>query len=138
LRERYDEVKDTGYQIMIIAPSNRIFLEKFIEAFGPFPFTIYGDPERSLYRSMGHHTMNKGKLLLKAGVAYLKGGSKAFIPEDQEQQKLVKEALKTHDIFIQGGTWIYDEKGTIIWKHIDQSPEDHASIHEILEVLKRN
>jgi hypothetical protein len=137
LRDRYDEINNTGFQLIVIAPSIRSYLEKFDEAFGPFPFPIYGDPERALYRSMGHPTMNKSKLLLKAGVAFLKGGSKAFMPQDPSQQQLVKEAMKTHDIFIQGGSWIYNEKGNVLWSHIDQSPEDHATIDQLLMELRK-
>jgi hypothetical protein len=136
LRDQYQTIRETGYQVVIIAPSSGPFLEKFTAAFGPFPFMIYGDPERQLFRSMGHHSMNKGKLLLKAGMAYLKGGSKAFMPENATQQTLVKEALKTHDIFIQGGTWVFSESGSVLWSHKDDSPEDHATIETILHVLK--
>jgi hypothetical protein len=138
LRERYEELEATGYQVLIIAPSIQAYLEQFVQVFGPYPFTIYGDPERNLYREMGHHTMPKWKLLLQAGKAYLKHGSKAFLPEDDAQKKLVQKAMKTHDIYIQGGTWIYDEKGNVIWKHIDTEPADHASIDSILAVIKKH
>lgn len=135
MRERYVELTATGYQFLVIAPSIHAYLEQFVQVFGPYPFTIYGDPERKLYREMGHQTMPKWKLLLQAGSAYIKHGSKAFLPEDDAQKQLVQKAMKTHDIYIQGGTWIYDEKGNVIWKHIDTEPADHASIDTILSVL---
>lgn len=99
LRERYEELTSTGYQIVIITPSTGSYLEQFVEAFGPFPYPVYGDPDRKLYHSLGHQTMQKWKLLAKAGKAYLKGGTKAFIPEDPEQKRLVQKAMKTHDIY---------------------------------------
>lgn len=82
LRERYEELTSTGYQIVIITPSTGAYLEQFVQAFGPYPYSVYGDPKRELYSSMGHQTMQKWKLLAKAGKGLLKGGTKAFIPEE--------------------------------------------------------
>lgn len=75
---------------------------------------------------------------LKAGKGLLKGGTKAFIPDDPEQKMLVQKAMKTHDIFIRGGTWLFDEKGNILWNHIDTAPEEHASIETILNEMKNH
>jgi hypothetical protein len=136
LRERYVELAATGYQVIVIIPSIGAYLKEFVKTFGPFPFTIYGDPKRELYKRLGHVTMPKRKLLLKAAGLFVTKGMKAFVPRDAEQKRLVQQAMKTHDIFIQGGTWIYDEKGMTIWSHIDSSPEDHASIDTILTKLK--
>jgi hypothetical protein len=138
LRERYEELIETGFQILIITPSTGSYLEKFIEAFGPFPFPIYGDHKRALYHSMGHQTMKKWKLLAKAGKAFIKNGPKGFLPEDEAQKSVVQEAMKTHDIYIQGGSWLYDEKGDILWNHIDTVPEDHAKVDTILKEMKKH
>jgi hypothetical protein len=138
LRDNDAEISKTGYQVVVIAPSNRHFLEQFVEAFGPFPYSIYGNPERSLYRQMGHQTMPKWKLLARAGIAFIKKGKKAFLPDDELKRELVQKAMKTQDIYIQGGTWIYNQKGNVIWKHIDTEPEDHASIETILNIVRKN
>jgi peroxiredoxin len=135
LRERYEEITAADYQVIIITPSTRGYLEQFVQVFGPYPFPIYGDPERKLYREMGHQTMPKWKLLFQAGRAFIKHGNKAFLPSDEAQKQLVQKAMKTHDIYIQGGTWIYDETSKVIWKHIDTEPEDHASINTILKII---
>ncbi|RSK27174.1 hypothetical protein EJF36_09945 [Bacillus sp. HMF5848] len=137
LRENYNEINETGYQTIIITPSKREFLEQFIEVFGPFPFQIYGDPKRNLYRQMGHQSMRKWKLLTQAGIAFMKHGKKAFMPENEAKKKLVQTAMKSQDIYIQGGTWVFNENGKVIWKHIDTEPEDHAAIDTILNVLKK-
>jgi hypothetical protein len=78
LRERYQELIETDYQVLVITPSIQVYLEQFVQVFGPYPFNIYGDPDRILYREMGHQTMPKWKLLLQAGTAYIKHGSKAL------------------------------------------------------------
>ncbi|WP_251032593.1 peroxiredoxin-like family protein [Mesobacillus foraminis] len=137
LRERYQELMATGFQVVVITPSIGLFLEKFVLAFGPFPFPIYGDPKRELYQQLGHNTMSKWKLLYKAGKTFITQGPGKFLPDDIEQKQLVQEAMKTHDIFIQGGAWLFDDNGKIIWNHIDSSPEDHATIDELLSVMKR-
>ncbi len=126
-----------GAQVIAITPSNRSLLERFTKEFGPYPFDLYGDPDRSLYKSMGHKSMAKWKLLAKAGKAYLKGGKKAFLPEDEGQKKVVQESLNTQDIYIQGGSWIFNENGEVIWSHVDESPEDHASVNELLKQLNK-
>ncbi|WP_238579145.1 AhpC/TSA family protein [Neobacillus niacini] len=77
----------TGCQIVIITPSTGGYLGQFVEAFGHYPYSVYGDPKRELYYNMGHQTMQKWKLLAKAGKGLLKGGTKAFIPDDPEQKK---------------------------------------------------
>lgn len=136
LRERYTEITSKGFQVIVITPSIGAYLKEFVKTFGPFPFTIYGDPKRALYKDLGHVTMPKRKLLLKAAKLFVTKGMKAFVPKDEEQKRLVQKAMKTHDIFIQGGTWVYDEKGKLIWNHIDSSPEDHASIDTILKKIQ--
>ncbi|TYR73324.1 hypothetical protein FZC79_18885 [Rossellomorea vietnamensis] len=137
MREHHQQLTAGGAQVIAITPSNQSLLEQFTREFGPYPFEIYGDPKRSLYKSMGHKSMAKWKLLALAGKAFLKGGKKAFLPEDEGQKKVVQKSLKTQDVYIQGGSWIFDENGEIIWSHIDESPEDHAPIEKLLEQLNK-
>lgn len=136
LREHYNQLTAGGVQLIAITPSNRSLVERFIKEFGPYPFDIYGDPERSFYKKMGHKSMAKWKLLAKAGKAFLKGGKKSFLPENEARRQVVKESLNTQDIYIQGGSWIFDETGKVVWKHIDESPEKHAKIGELLKQVK--
>ncbi|WP_240795434.1 peroxiredoxin-like family protein [Aquibacillus halophilus] len=138
MRENYNEINETGYQTVIVAPSNREYLEQFVEVFGPFPYQIYGDPKRKLFRKMGNLTMPKWKLLLQAVIGFIKHGKKAFIPDDNAKKKLVQTAMKTQDIYIQGSTWVFNNKGKVIWKHIDTEPGDHASIRTIINVLRKH
>ncbi len=137
LRERYQELTASDYQVIVITPSTSSYLEQFVNAFGPYPFPIYGDPKRELYNNMGHLTMQKSKLLLKAAKIFITKGSKAFFPEDVDQKQLIQTAMKTHDVFIQGGTWLFDAHGNVLWNHIDTAPEDHASIDLILSKMNR-
>lgn len=135
MRERIDDIEQAGVRIYAVAPSNAKFIGQFLEAFGPFPFPIVGDPNRQAYRQMGHYTMPKWKLLSKAVFGFVFGKVENFIPKDPDQKKVALHSMKTSDVYIQGGTWLFSEEGKVIWKHIDQSPEDHAEMDKIVEQL---
>lgn len=122
---------------MAIAPSKGSFIQQFIDQFGPFPFPILGDPSREAYKGMGHNTMAKWKLLSKAGLGFITGQVKNFIPKDEKQKEFVMKSMKTQDVYIQGGTWLFSPQGTILWNHIDESPEDHAKVSEVLNQMDK-
>ncbi|WP_416150330.1 peroxiredoxin-like family protein [Salipaludibacillus sp. HK11] len=137
MREREDEIVNKGVQIIVIAPSKGSFINQFLDAFGPFPFPIYGDPKRQAYRGMGHETMPKLKLLAMASLGILTGKVKDFLPKEASEKSFVKKSMKTQDVYIQGGTWLFDENSKIVWKHVDKSPDDHATIDEIKGKLEK-
>lgn len=132
MRERINEITEKGFQVVVIAPSKGPFIKLFLDEFGPFPFPILGDPTREAYKGMGHKTMPKWKLLAKAGFGFITGQVKGFIPSDQKQKEFVMKSMKTQDVYIQGGTWLFSPQGKILWNHIDESPEDHAKINDVL------
>jgi peroxiredoxin len=137
LRERITEIEEKSFQVVAIAPSKGSFIQQFIDQFGPFPFPILGDPSREAYKGMGHKTMSKWKLLSKAGLGFITGQVKNFIPKDEKQKEFVMKSMKTQDVYIQGGTWLFSPQGTILWNHIDESPEDHAKISEVLNQMNK-
>ncbi|WP_057760960.1 peroxiredoxin-like family protein [Cytobacillus praedii] len=132
MRERMNEITQYGFQVVVIAPSKGTFIKLFLDEFGPYPFPILGDPSREAYKGMGHKTMPKWKLLAKAGFGFITGQVKGFIPSDQKQKEFVMKSMKTQDVYIQGGTWLFSPQGKILWKHIDDSPENHTKIDEVL------
>lgn len=136
MRERIDEIRADEVKIHVVAPSNAKYIGQFLEAFGPYPFPIVGDPKREAYREMGHHTMPKAKLLSMAALGFISGKVKNFIPKDSKQKAFVKSSMKTQDVYIQGGTWLFID-GDVAWKHIDNSPDDHATIDTILEQCQK-
>ncbi|WP_257348301.1 peroxiredoxin-like family protein [Pseudalkalibacillus decolorationis] len=135
LRERINEFNDRGVAVYAVAPSNAKFISQFLDAFGPFPFPILGDPEKEGYRQMGHKTMPKWKLLSKAALGFVLRKTKNFIPSDERQKAVVLQSMKKADVFIQGGTYLYSEDGKLFWKHVDSSPDDHAKIDTVLGKL---
>ena len=80
-------------------------------------------------------TLNKVKLLAMAGTAFVTGKVKGFMPEKKAQKNFVMKSMKTQDVYIQGGAFLYDDQGELIWKHIDKSPDDHAKISTIKSKL---
>ena len=136
MRKRVNEIENEGFQIIAIAPSNATYISQSTEAFGEFPFVIAGDPKREAYRGMGHHTMPKWKLLGQAAIGFVTRKMDGFIPKEQKKKDFVLKSMKTQDVYIQGGTWVFDERGKLIWHHIDQSPEDHAKIDLVIDVLR--
>ncbi|ADH98440.1 peroxiredoxin-like family protein [Salisediminibacterium selenitireducens] len=135
MREAHSDIEETGTKLVVVAPSNRSFIEQFTHLFGPFPYPIYGDPERQIYKHMQLKTMNKVKLLAMAGAAFASGKVKGFMPKKQAQKNFVMKSMKTQDVYIQGGAFLYDGEGKLLWKHIDQSPDDHAKINTIKSKL---
>lgn len=135
MRERIDEFHDKGVTVYAIAPSNAAFISKFLEAFGPFPFPILGDPNKEAYYELGHKTSPKWKLLSQAAIGFVFGKVKNFIPKDERQKKVVLTSMKKADVYIQGGTYVYSENGKLIYHHVDSSPEDHAKIDTVLKVI---
>ncbi|TMW72063.1 hypothetical protein FGB90_07530 [Alteribacter natronophilus] len=130
-------MKEKGYQLIAVTTSKGSYLKRFTETFGPYPFPLYGDPSRKAFREMGHVTPAKWKLLGMAAAGVATGKVKNLFPRHPQERKLVLESMKTQDVYIQGGTWIFDEEGHLLFSHIDKTPDDHAEIREIIEVLER-
>jgi len=137
LRERIDEVESQGFQVVVVAPSSASFNAQFLEHFGPFPFEIYGDPSRQQYKEQGTITLSKWKLISKALWGAVTRKMTGLFPKNKQQKEFVMKSMKSQDVYIQGGTWLYDENGDMIWQHIDESPEDHAQVDTVLQHIKR-
>ncbi|MCS0655658.1 AhpC/TSA family protein [Cytobacillus firmus] len=45
------------------------------------------------------------------------------------------KSMKTQDVYIQGGTWLFSPQGKILWNHIDESPENHAKIDDVFKKM---
>ncbi|WP_345789043.1 peroxiredoxin-like family protein [Salsuginibacillus halophilus] len=125
--------EERGVRIVGIFPSPPLLVSEFEEAFGPFPFTLACDPKRHTFRALGHPTLKKRTMLAKAAVGILTRKVKQFLPKDPAQRKVATTSMKTQDVYIQGGTWLVDEQGNVRFKHIDDSPENHASIEQITD-----
>jgi hypothetical protein len=121
--------------MLTIVPTDAKQIEGFLDAYGPYPFPIFGDPQQKAYKGLGHKHMSKWKLKLMAVVAVLTGKMKLY-PDDPKQKKVVKKALKSQDVYQQGGTWLFSESGQVVWKHIDSDPRDHPSIQEIKKQIR--
>lgn len=136
MREQYEDIEREGYQVIAVAPSKASFIKQFLDAFGPYPFEFVGDPDRHAFRAIKAKKPAKIKLLTKVALGVLSGKLKNIIPKDEQQAKFVKKSMTTQDVYIQGATLIFDEDGKLLWKHLDESPEKHARVSQILKMIK--
>ena len=51
--------------------------------------------------------MPKWKLLSKAAFGFITGKVKGFVPDNEKQKEFVMKSMKTQDVYIQGGTWLF-------------------------------
>ncbi|QKS73176.1 redoxin domain-containing protein [Paenalkalicoccus suaedae] len=131
LRENYHDFKDAGIEIKVIVPSKGSYIAQFEEAFGAYPFAIYSDPSRKLYKEAGHKTMPKAKLLAMATLGAVTGKVKNFLPKEKAQKDFAMKSMKTQDVYIQGGTWLIDESQQVVWNWIDKDPTNHVTIPKL-------
>ncbi|MET3683220.1 hypothetical protein ABID56_001311 [Alkalibacillus flavidus] len=137
MRERYEELEQFGYKLIVIAPHKGSFVQEFLNQFGDYPFPFYGDPDKQAYDEVGTKTMPKGKLLMKSLKGMLKGTVSNVIPKDNGQKDVVMKSMKSEDVSIQGATLILDEKGKMTFSHLDESPEDRVNVDQLFDVLKQ-
>ncbi|RZT24110.1 alkyl-hydroperoxide reductase/thiol specific antioxidant family protein [Fictibacillus sp. BK138] len=140
MRKSYEEFEARSVKVVIVSPADREQIEKFLEIHGPFPFNIYGDPKLNVYREMGNHRFTTLKSLAYVGAGILSGKAKIsdIIPKEEKKRDLFFSAVKNQDVNVQGSSWLFDREGEILWKHMDDSPKDHARVREILKQASEN
>ncbi|MDQ0159691.1 AhpC/TSA family protein [Alkalibacillus salilacus] len=137
MRERYDELSQYGYQVVVIAPHKGTFVQEFLNQFGDYPFPFYGDLEKQAYREVGAKSMSKSKLLMKSLKGLVNGKISNVIPNNKGQKDVVMKSMKSEDVSIQGATLVFNEQGETIHMHLDSSPEDHISVNQLFEIIEQ-
>jgi hypothetical protein len=137
LRENHTSIEDKGASIVAIVPTDAVQIHEFVEVYGPYPFPIVGDPKQLAYKGMGHKHMPKLKLIWMSLEAFLSGKMKSSTPRSPYKRSIFIKAVRTQDIYQQGGTWLYSETGEVLWSHLDTDPADHATIDEIMSQLRK-
>lgn len=140
MRKSYEEFESRSVKVVIVSPADREQIEKFLEIHGPYPFNIYGDPKLNVYREMGNHRFTTLISLAYVGAGILSGKAKIsdIIPKEEKKRELFFSAVKNQDVNVQGSSWLFDRDGEVLWKHMDDSPKDHARIKEILKQVCEN
>jgi hypothetical protein len=140
LREAHEKITGHGVQILAVAPATPDDIADFLQVLGPYPFTIVGNPDLNLYEQLGNRRM--GAL---GSLSYILGGifsgrfnPRKLVPKEKDQRRIFFRAIKTQDVHIQGSSWLLDPGGKVIWKHVDENPEDHAKIDYILDAIQEN
>jgi peroxiredoxin len=140
LRKSFDEFEARSVKVVIVSPADREQIEKFLEVHGPYPFNIYGDPQMNVYKEMGNHRFTTLKSLAYVGAGILSGKARIsdIIPKEEKKRELFFSAVKNQDVNVQGSSWLFDREGEVLWKHMDDSPKDHARLKEILKQVSEN
>jgi hypothetical protein len=131
LRKDAETITENNVSIVAIVPTDAGQISEFLEVFGPYPFPLLGDADQTVYKALGHKHMPMLKLLFMGAMAMLTGKIKT--PKDPREKRVIMKAMRTQDIYQQGGTWLFSEKGEVLWNHLDNTPLDHATIDEIIQ-----
>lgn len=134
MRESAERIEEEGVSIIAVVPADGEQIRAFSNAFGSYPFPILGDPGRVAYQKMGHKRMSRWTLVPIA-FRLLTGQIKLF-KDDPKQNEVVKKAIRTQDTMQNGGAWLFSESGDLLWSHIDDQPQNHATIEEILKQIR--
>lgn len=110
-------------------------MKEFLNVYGPYPFKIVGDPKLHAYKGLQLQRVSMAKSAKIISQYLFSGKVREIFPKDQEQMKIVKEAMFNQDVYQLGGTWLMDTTGEILWEHIDSEPSDHATIQTILSKI---
>lgn len=139
MRESYEEFDRLSVKVVVVSPADRQQIQEFLDVHGVFPFEIYGDPELNVYHEMGNHHTSTVKTMLSVGADLIKGEVKIsdILPKEKDERKHFLSAVKNQDVNVQGSSWVFDRNGEVLWRHIDDSPEDHARVDEILKQLQK-
>lgn len=137
MRESAEEIKAHGVELLAICPADGQGIQQFLDVYGPYPFRLLGDPELTAYKALGHVHLSPFVSYSKAALVVITGQVKELIPKDRAKRNVMRQAYKHQDIHIQGGTWLFDANGNVLWKHIDKDATHHATIEQILEQIKQ-
>jgi len=87
-------------------------------------FRLYVDPKREVYKSLGllHSTyFNCSQCLSGTWRALKQGITKCWC------------MCSSGDVKQQGGVFVLNSQGECLFKHLEQTPKDHANIKDIFE-----
>lgn len=138
MRKNAGAINNLGVSIAAIVPTEAEQIVEFLNVFGPYPFPMFGDPEQVAYRHLGHKHMAKWKFIAMTVFGLVSGRLKDLYPKDKDQKRVVQKAIRTQDVYLQGGTWLFSNTGEVLWKHLDSNPTDHPSIEEIVRKINQN
>ncbi|WP_280966593.1 peroxiredoxin-like family protein [Evansella cellulosilytica] len=135
MREHKADVQNMGVDIVAVIPAGSQHIRDFLHVFGPYPFQIFGDPNRHSYKGLRLKRVSIGKSTKLISNYLFSGRFREIFPKEKEQMKIVRQAMMKQDVYQLGGTWLLDTTGEVLWEHVDSDPSDHASISMVLTKL---
>jgi hypothetical protein len=126
VRGRYDEIRRTGAEVIVVsfAPVER--LPGYIELHG-WPFPVVSDPDRAAYRAFGLESAGWGRLLRprvwrRYASLMLRGYRLRGSREDVHQL---------------GGDFVVGRDRRLVYAHRSADPADRPSAEELVNALAR-
>lgn len=114
-----------GARVAVIGNGLPSFIEGFREKSG-YDGELYTDPKRAAYKALqlrrGVRSTFKLKTVLRAASAFLDG---------------YRQTATRGDPYQQGGVFVIDSDGQIVYRHVSEHAGDHAPIREIERALRR-
>ena len=128
MRRRYREfeARETAVLVVSFAPVDR--LEEYRQ-YLELPFTIASDHDRLAYRAYG---LTRGSLLQVWGPRVIWRYLNLVI-----RGRKLKRPEKGDDLSQLGGDFVVARDGSLLYRHISQSPADRPPVEDLLRALTR-
>ena len=126
LRQRYEEVKSAGGEVLMISSAPLEYLERYVRELR-LPFVALSDTERKAYRAYGL----KSASFFKVYSPSVLWGYVKMILGGERLRKPVGDTLQL------GGDFVVDGEGVLRLVHPSRSADDRPPIDELVSLVKQ-
>jgi len=125
LRDAYDEIERTGVRLVVIGNGQAWHAKAFRED-EAIPFELWVDPEMKAYRAAGlRRGLSKTLSLRSLGHVW------------RAMRSGFRQTKVQGDPWQLGGAFVITPEGKTVYQQVSREAGDHASMPELLRVLKR-
>ena len=125
MRDAYDEIKETGAEVVAIGTGNERYARGFVEEERiPFPVLVDDDAVAAKTASV------------KRGSAWNVLGPGTYRASMRTRRAGYKILMSGKRVFQLGATFVVGPGDTIRYEHIDQTTVDHAPLEEVFAALE--
>jgi peroxiredoxin len=127
VRERYEEIRQLGGEVLVISFSSPEAASAYL-ARRAWPFPMVFDPARTAYRAfkLGRTTL-RDILRPSALVRYLKALARGWLP---------RKPNPGDDVLQLGGDFILDRERRLIYAHPSADPSDRPAAEELVRLVR--
>ena len=123
-----DSLDKAGVRLVVIGCSPHKHIEEF-RHLTKFPYDVYCDPDREVYRALGlKYTASMGGRVWSPHVKSCVGMGLL-----NSAWRAVTSSPIQGDVLQQGGAFIINKRGEILFSHQDAGTLDHTPINDLLD-----